>query len=976
MFTTLNLFLIVLFYVLILFIVAYYAEKREKEGRSIVNNPYIYSLSLAVYCTSWTFYGSVGKAATSGLSFLTVYIGPTLMAVLWLVILKKIVTIAKANRITTISDFIGARYGNSLALAAIVSIITVIGIIPYIGLQIKAIMSTFILISGDQAGGLEIGLFITLMLAIFAIIFGARKLVTPERQSGLVFAVAFESIIKLAALLSVGFFVTFGLFEGFSDILLRIEQSEFYHLLSLGVGYTEWFALTYLCMMAIIFLPRQFHMAVVENYDLKHLTKAVWLFPLYLFLINIFVLPIAYGGLLLGGDYKAADYFVLTIPLSQGEKYLSLLVFIGGFSAATAMVIVESLALSTMVMNSIVMPALLKFQESPKFPSIIINIKRLIIVVVVFLGYIAAITIGDLYALVDIGLKSFVAVSIFAPPFLIGLYWKRGTKAGAIAGLIAGFIIWFYTLIIPALIEANVINKSSFIAELTKSQFLNVRSLFGITGLEKWTHVIFWSTLFNILFYIGFSVFSKQSKEEEIQSYIFVECYDRARHPLITGSYTLKDLENILIQYLGQAEANKIIGNFLNSKNITRAEISSNDLLELRHEAEKVLAGAIGTAMASIIFENRLILTEQDRGELSDSLKNIITSLRLSRQELSQANRELSSLKEFTENILESTPIGVITVDATNKIKYWNKSMESITNIKKTEALNNNLFDLISWLTSASLLQQEQKEIILHSPLMQTFRVKVSPFKDPAGGTVITFEDITESVKLERERKNILSMFAHDMKNPVIIAQGVLSRLLSCKVGPLTDAQKEYLEIQKEELLKLQALINDFLEFTRFEARECKPVLAPVDIISLVRQQIEMLKIEAEKKSVKIHLEYDENIPQTINLDPNMISRVITNLLDNAIRYNKKDGRVKIKLLNKDENLLFEVTDTGIGIPEEHIQYIFDAFYRVSREGGGTGLGLTVAKNIVESHHGKIWVESRVGEGSTFYFTIPKNLSN
>lgn len=958
---------------LILFAVAYYAEKREKEGRSIVNNPYIYSLSLAVYCTSWTFYGSVGKAATSGLSFLTVYIGPTLMAVLWLIILKKIVTIAKANRITTISDFIGARYGKSLFLAAIVTIIAVIGITPYIGLQIKAIISTFMLISGEQTGGFEVGLFITFLLAAFAIIFGARKLVSPERQSGLVFVVAFESIIKLVAIISVGLFVTFGLFEGFGDILDRIKGSEFEHLFSLGVGYTEWVALNYLCMMAIIFLPRQFHMAVVENYNVKHISKAVWLFPLYLFLINIFVLPIAYGGLLLGGSREEADYFVLTLPLNQGEKYLSLFVFIGGFSAATAMVIVESLALSTMVMNSIVMPALVKFQKFPKFPAVILNIKRLIILVVVFLGYLAAITVGDLYALVDIGLKSFVAVSIFAPCFLLGLYWKRGTKMGAIAGLIAGFIIWFYTLIVPAFIEAGIINKASFIAQLTRSEFLNIRSLFGITGLEKWTHAIFWSLLFNVVFFIGVSVFTRQTKEEEIQSYIFVESYDRARQPGLAGSYSINDIEDILAQYLGLTEAKKAINDFLFAKNKKREEISSVELLELRHEAEKVLSGAIGTSMASIIFENRLVLTEQDRGELSDSLKHITESLRLSRQELSDANRELSYLKEFSENILESTPIGVATIDATLKVKYWNRSMELITNIRKSDALNSDILHLMPWLSGHSLIQHEQKEIILHSPTRQTFRVNISPFKDPSGGMVIIFEDISESIKLERERKNILSMFAHDMKNPIIIAQGFLSRLLSYKAGPLTESQKEYLELQKEEMQKLQMLIGDFLEFSRFEAKECKPIPVPLDIIGLFQQQIEIIKIEAEKKNLRVFLRYDDNIPKTINADPNMISRVITNLLDNAVKYTNQWGTILIRLLDRDKDILVQISDTGIGIPEDHIPYIFDAFYRVSREAGGSGLGLAISKTIIEAHGGKIWVESTPGVGSTFYFTLLKH---
>ncbi len=974
MFTTVNLILIVSCYMFLLFALAYYAEKREKQGRSIVNNPYVYSLSLAVYCTSWTFYGSVGKAATSGLSFLTIYFGPTLMAVLWLILLKKIITIAKTNRITTISDFIGARYGKSLSLAAIVAIIAVIGITPYIGLQIKAIIGTFTLISGEEGGGFAVGLFITFTLAAFAIIFGARTLISPERQSGLVFAVAFESIIKLAAIIFVGLFVTYGLFEGFGDILEKMKAHKLDYLFSLGVGYTEWFALNYLAMIAILFLPRQFHMAVVENYNINHLTKAAWLFPLYLFLINIFVLPIAYGGLILiANPSTEADYYVLTLPLSQGEKYLSLFVFIGGFSAATAMVIVESLALSTMVMNSIVMPALIKFEKSPKFPTIILNIKRLMIIVVIFLGYLSAVTIGGFYALVDIGLKCFVAVSIFAPSFLIGLYWKGGTKKGVIAGLIAGFIVWFYILIIPAFIEAGLIKHTSFIGELTRSELLNTKGLFGITGLGKWSHATFWTLLFNLAFFIGVSVFTRQTKDEEMQSYIFVESYDRTRQFGPSVSYTVYDIEDILGQYLGKTESQKAIDSFLTSINKKREELTSNELLELRNEAEKILSGAIGTSMAAIIFENRLILTEQDRGELSESLKHITESLRLSRQELSDANRELSYLKDFTENIIESAPIGIATIDSTLKVKYWNKAMELMTNIHKPSAINSHITRLLPWLSGHSLILTEQKEIILHSYTHQTFRVNISPFKDPLGGVVIIFEDITESIKLERERKNILSMFAHDMKNPVIVAQGFLQRLLAYKAGPLTETQKEYLVLEKEELNRLQMLISDFLEFSRFEAKECKPSPAPLDIIATFQKQIEVVKIEAEKKNIQIFLRYDDNLPKTINVDAPMINRVISNLLDNAIKYSNPWGTVLIRLLNRERDILIQISDTGIGISEEHIAFIFDAFYRVSREAGGSGLGLAIAKTIVEAHGGKIWVESTPGIGSTFYFTLTKS---
>ena len=310
MFSGWVLFIYILGYLSLLFAVAYYAEMREKTGRSIVANPYIYSLSLAVYCTAWTFYGSVGKAATSGLSFLTIYLGPTIMAVLWLVFLKKVVRISKANRITTLADFIGFRYGKSLFLSGLFSVVAVVGIIPYIGLQIKAIIHTLIIISGESAGSAAASLFITAILGIFAIIFGARRLDASERHGGLVFAIAFESIVKLIAFIFVGIFVTYSLFDGFNDILDKISTSDHFLLLILGEGagtnYSEWFALLFLSMMAIVFLPRQFQMIVVENYD-GPTSQAAWLFPLYLFLINIFVLRLltrpASGRSELDADY-------------------------------------------------------------------------------------------------------------------------------------------------------------------------------------------------------------------------------------------------------------------------------------------------------------------------------------------------------------------------------------------------------------------------------------------------------------------------------------------------------------------------------------------------------------------------------------------------------------------------------------------------------------------------------------------------
>ncbi|MBU1566088.1 MAG: hypothetical protein KJ630_10715, partial [Proteobacteria bacterium] len=925
------------------------------------------------------FYGSVGKAATSGLSFLPIYIGPTLMSILWGALLLKIIGIAKRHRITTISDFIGSRYGNSLSLSALVTIVTIIGITPYLGLQMKAIMNTFTIMAGKSTGSVAAGWVITLVLGVFAIIFGARRLDSSERHGGLIFAIAFESLIKLVAFLAVGIFVTYGLFDGFGDIFNQIDNSAFSYLLNIGgdaaVGYQEWASMLFLSMMAILFLPRQFHMAVVENSDPSHIAKAMWLFPLYLFLINIFVLPIAFGGILLGNSQLEADSFVLTIPLSQGKSVLALLVFIGGFSAATGMVIVESLALSTMMMNSLVMPAILRFKHVHGFPSLILNIKRILIIGCVFLGYFFAVFIGRFYTLVEIGLKSFEAVTIFAPALILGLYWKRGNRKGAMAGIIAGFVIWFYTLLMPALIKAEVISKEGLMSFFLLNDFLNPQSLFGLKGLDKWSHCLFWEMLFNLVTYIGVSLFTSQDEDEERQGLLFVDSY--APELMSKKSlYTIAMIEDILGQYVGKTEALDITSRYIVNEGINRQNITREELIRLRNEAERVLSGVLGSSISTIIFEDKLTLTEEERGELSNSIKEITRNLRLSRHELADANRNLAFLKEFSENIIESAPLGIVTIDSHLAVKYWNKEMENLTGVSKAAAINQPIQPLLPWVQAAAWIPGEHKELVAATSDSQTIKLNISPFKDPSGGLVAILENITEKKKMEEsllQTTKLASLgqftagISHEIGNPLASISSLVQELQSIELYDPKELQftQESLLTINNHLARIAKIVRGLGDFARTSVTE----KTATDIIQLLAQTVTLVKYDKRSRKVKFITRADQ-IP-LLEVNPDRIQQVFLNLAINAIDAMPDGGTLEITARHTYPWVIIRFADTGCGIEEKDITQIFDPFFTTKPLSKGTGLGLSLCYGIIKDHNGLISVKSQKDKGATFEIRLP-----
>ena len=702
-------------YLGILFAIAYYGDKRADAGRSIIANPYIYALSMAVYATSWTFYGSVGRAAASGVGFLPIYLGPTLVAALWWLVLRKMIRISKVNRITSIADFIAARYGKSSLLGGLVTVIAVIGIIPYIALQLKAVSASFIILLQYPAVVMppkgapvdllqDTALYVALLLAAFTILFGTRHLDATERHEGMVAAVAFESLVKLLAFVAVGVFVTFGLYGGFADVFERAARlPNIEQLLTLGgpAGtYGSWASLIFLSMLSILFLPRQFQISVVENVNENHVAKAIWLFPAYLLAINIFVLPITFAGLMhFPGGQVDADTFVLTLPMAHRQETLALFVFIGGLSAATGMVIVETIALSTMICNDLVMPVLLRWKAlalatRKDLPRLLLRIRRGAIVLLMMLGYAYYRIAGEAYALVSIGLVSFAAVAQFAPAMLGGMYWRQGTRAGALTGLTLGFLLWTYTLLLPSFAKSGwlpiaFIEHGPFGIELLKPL-----ALFGLRGLDDIGHSMFWSMLFNVGGYTAVSLLGRQGIREHAQALLFVDVFKipSRSSSLWRGSASVNEVIALVGRFLGPQRAGEAFASYAAQSGLASAAELTPDP-DLMHFAENLLAGAIGASsarvmLASVVKEEPLgmdeVLNILDEASqviaYSHKLEQKSRELETATAELRAANEQLKELDRLKDDFISTvthelrTPL--TSIRAFSEILHGNPDMD------------------------------------------------------------------------------------------------------------------------------------------------------------------------------------------------------------------------------------------------------------------------------------------------------------
>ncbi len=675
-------------YLLLLFAVAYFGDRRAAQGRSVIANPWTYALSLGVYCTAWTYFGSVGRAATGGIWFLPIYLGPTLALVLGWMVLRKMIRIAKVYRITSIADFIGSRYGKSPLLASLVTLIAVVGIVPYIALQLKAVSAGYALLTNPLGAhptplshwSHDSTFYVALAMAGFAMVFGARHLDTTERHEGMVAAIAFESVVKLVAFLAVGVFVVYGLFDGLTDLFTRARAvPELAALLRLEQGgnfaWAQWFAMTVLSMFSVVFLPRQFQMMVVENVRESHLRRAVWVFPLYLLAINVFVLPVALGGLLyFGPGQMDPETFILSLPLAAGQHVLTLFAFVGGLSAATSMVIVETIAVSTMVSNELVMPLLLRTKSFKRnagrdLTRVLLGIRWAAIFGVLVLGYVYFHLAGEAYALVSIGLISFAAVAQFAPAVLGGLYWRGGSRSGALAGLLAGIGMWAYTLMLPSIAKSGWLNTDFVNFGPWGLTLLKPEQFLGLQGFDGLTHSLFWSMLVNVGAYVGLSLWRTPSGREASQALLFVDVFQRtsALSPVFwRGQAKVSDLLRLCERFMGGAKARALFEAYAQRTGAKQVSAIRPDA-RLVQFVETQLAGAVGSASARVLVASSVdeeTLTPEDVLRILDEtsqlrahsreLEEKSNSLERATAELRQANEQLKSLDRLKDDFMSS----------------------------------------------------------------------------------------------------------------------------------------------------------------------------------------------------------------------------------------------------------------------------------------------------------------------------------
>src|SRR5271155_3461859 len=1016
---------IALVYIGFLFLVASYGDRMREVSRGSSLRLLIYPLSLAIYCTSWTFFGSVGIASRTGYDFLTIYIGPMRMIGLGYPLLIRIVRLAKAQNITSIADFIAARYGKSQAVAATVALIAIVGMVPYIALQLKAVSSSVSTILAEAAGGTgqpllgDIALFVALAMATFAVLFGTRHTDATEHQDGLMLAIATESVVKLVAFLAVGVFVTFVMFHGPSALFARaLDAPHTAAVLTRAPQLASFCAMTALSLFAILLLPRQFHVAVVENHSEAEIRRAAWLFPVYLVLINLFVLPIALAGLLTFPAGRVdSDMFVVALPLSFHSELMTLVAFVGGLSAATAMVIVESVALAIMVSNDIVVPLILKRRATlAGAPSDagaqLLTTRRIAIFVILLLAYIYYRSAGDAQ-LASIGLLSFAAVAQFAPAYFGGLIWRRGTALGAIAGMSAGILIWAYTLLLPSISEAGIVGAGILADGPWGLALLRPQALFGL-DLPPLVHGVLMSLAANIIGFIGCSLLRAPSAIERVQADVFVPPTLPILGPMAPSfrlrraSVTVEELIATVARYLGEEHTRESFASFAVPRRISLEPQAEADF-ELLQYGEYLLASAIGAASSRLV--------------LSLLLRKRTVSTKAALKLLDDANAAIHYNREILQTALDHVGQGIAVFDKELNLVCWNRQFGEIFDLPhELTRVGIALGDILRHIAEQGerstrdvdefIAERVVKYASAAEPFLERFAerglvIEVRANRMPDGGLVTTFTDITPSVKaaeaLERanatlERRvrertreltrlnnelhrakaeaddanvsktRFIAAASHDILQPLNAARlyvtSLIERQRAGEYGDLVQNIDASLEAVEE-------IFTALLDISRLDTGAMKPEFSDFRIDELLhRLEVEFTPLARESD---LDLKFMP-CTQTIRSDRRLLRRLLQNLISNAIKYTPSGG-VLVGCRRRGGELRIEVYDTGIGIPQGKRRAVFKEFHRLdhgARVARGVGLGLSIVERIARVLDCEVALKSTFGRGSRFSVEVPR----
>ena len=1005
-------------YIGFLFLVASHGDRLSPAQRGRAS-ALIYPLSLAIYCTSWTFFGSVGFASRTSVDFLAIYIGPILMIGLCTPLLRRVIQLAKSQNITSVADFIAARYGKSQAVAATVALIAIIGSVPYIALQLKAAAASLeTILSEDEAFSHipiigDIALMVTLAMATFAVLFGTRHTDATEHQHGLMLAVATESIVKLVAFLAAGAFVTFWMFDPHELIQRAMKTPEAVRAIEYTPSIGNFLCMVGLSFCAIMLLPRQFHVSAVENSSDSEVSRARWLFPIYLIAINVFVIPIAIAGLVtFPFGAVDSDMYVLALPMEAESPLLSIGVFIGGLSAATAMVIVECVALSIMVSNDIVVPLVLQrsgaSREGKDFGYFLLRVRRLAIFAIMAMAYFYYRALGTTQ-LAAIGLLSFAAIAQLAPSFFGGLFWRRATARGAMAGMMVGFAVWIYTLFLPSFLDSNTAGLMLLQHGPFGIEALRPQALFG-ADLPPLLHGVLWSLSLNLLTYVVLSLARQPSSIELVQADLFVPNALAPIAPTLRrwrSTITVQEIQTTVAQYLGPDRARHSFEAFAATHH-ARLEPSAPADFELLQHAEHLIASSIGAASSRLV--------------MSLLLRQRTVSAKAALKLLDDSHAALHFNREILQTALNHVRQGIAVFDADLQLICSNRQFSEILGLPAhLVQLGIPLREILEFMGAVNPPDLREREALLEQRLA-AYTTEGEPYLErladrhmviemrsnrmPGGGLVITFSDVTPSFEaaeaLERanatlekrvrdrteeltrlntelalakstaEDANIsktrfLAAASHDILQPLNAARLYVTSLVERQNGGEDSRLVENID---DSLEAIEEILGALLDISRLDAGAMTPSITSFKIGDLMRSLEIEFAPSARAKGLELTF-VSCSLP--VESDRALLRRLLQNFISNAIKYTPH-GRVLVGCRRDGQTLKICVYDTGVGIPIIKRGEIFKEFHRLeqgARIARGLGLGLSIVERLARVLNHRIAINANPGGGSVFSVTVP-----